>query len=134
MLHGQDEEEHHHDHDHDTNENLYGIFLHVLADALGSVGVIISSVLVKYYDIQIADPICSSIISVLIFASVIPLIKSSSETLLLKCPPAISKNYNNIINEIEAVPGVLQVIKFQVWTLSGSKCLITFQIFFFSDH
>jgi zinc transporter 5/7 len=69
---------------------MHGIFLHILADALGSVGVIISSVLVKYYDLQVADPICSSIISVLIFASVIPLLKSSSETLLLKCPKKVS--------------------------------------------
>ena len=54
---------------------MYGIYLHILADALGSVGVIISSILIKYYDLQIADPICSSVISVLIFASVVPLIK-----------------------------------------------------------
>ena len=86
---------------------MYGIFLHVLADALGSVGVIISSVLVKYYDVQVADPICSSIISVLIFASVIPLLKSSSETLLLKCPQDISKNYMKIINEVESIEGVV---------------------------
>jgi len=56
---------------------------------------------VKYYDLQVADPICSSIISVLIFASVIPLLESSSDTLLLKCPKDISKNYNKIIEEIE---------------------------------
>ena len=74
--------------------------MHVLADALGSVGVIISSVLIKYYDIQIADPICSSIISILIIFSVAPLIKSSSETLLLKSP--VSKEYNRIISQIES--------------------------------
>jgi len=64
---------HHHHHDHE-NENMYGVFLHVLADALGSVGVIFSSFLVKYYDIYIADPICSFIISLMILGSVVPLI------------------------------------------------------------
>ncbi len=63
----------HHHHDHD-NENMYGVFLHVLADTLGSVGVIFSSVLVKYYDLYIADPICSFIISLMILASSIPFI------------------------------------------------------------
>ncbi len=62
-----------HSHDHE-NENMYGVFLHVLADALGSVGVIFSSVLVKYYDLYIADPICSFIISLMILASSIPFI------------------------------------------------------------
>ena len=82
---------------------MHGIFLHILADALGSVGVIISSVLVKYYDIQVADPICSSIISVLIFASVLPLLKSSSETLLLKCPQKISRYYVKILSEMKGI-------------------------------
>ena len=67
-----------------------------MADALGSVGVIISSLLVKYYDCTIADPICSSIISIMILISVIPLFRSSIETLLLKCPDDVSKNYERI--------------------------------------
>jgi zinc transporter 5/7 len=61
--------EHHHD-----NENMYGVFLHVLADCLGSVGVIISSMLVKYYGFYVADPICSFIISLMILASSVPFI------------------------------------------------------------
>ena len=61
--------EHHHD-----NENMYGVFLHVLADCLGSVGVIISSMLVKYYGLYVADPICSFIISLMILASSVPFI------------------------------------------------------------
>ena len=86
-------------HDHEgSNANIHGILLHIVADALGSVGVIISSILIKFYNIQVADPICSSVISLLIFASVLPLIKSSSEDLLLKCPPSISRNYHKIIN------------------------------------
>ena len=75
----------HHHHEHE-NENLYGVFLHVLADALGSVGVIISSILVKYYGIYIADPICSFIISLMILGSVVPLIQMTSNNLLLRVP------------------------------------------------
>ena len=80
--HGSDE----HSHGHGHNENVYGFFLHILADALGSVGVIISSLLIHYKGLYVADPICSVIISVLIFVSVIPLITSSGSTLLLKNP------------------------------------------------
>ena len=63
----------HHDHDHE-NENLYGVFLHILADCLGSVGVIFSSILVKYYKLYVADPVCSFIISLMILASAVPFI------------------------------------------------------------
>jgi len=71
--HGHDHAGHSHDHGHE-NENMYGVFLHVLADTLGSVGVIFSSILVKYYKMYVADPVCSFIISLMILASGIPFI------------------------------------------------------------
>lgn len=43
-----------------------GVFLHILADTLGSVGVIISSLLIYYFGWMIADPVCSMFIAVLI--------------------------------------------------------------------
>lgn len=42
------------------------MFLHIVADTLGSVGVIISAILMQKYDLMIADPICSMCISILI--------------------------------------------------------------------
>ena len=43
-----------------------GVFLHILADTLGSVGVIISSGLIYYFGWMVADPICSMFIACLI--------------------------------------------------------------------
>ena len=43
-----------------------GVFLHILADTLGSVGVIISSGLIYFFGWMIADPICSMFIATLI--------------------------------------------------------------------
>lgn len=55
--HGHSHHDHHgHDHSHGkTTQNplMHGMFLHILSDALGSVGVIISSLLIKYYGIDI---------------------------------------------------------------------------------
>jgi zinc transporter 5/7 len=95
----------HHHHDHD-NENMYGVFLHVLADCLGSVGVIMSSVLVKYYDMYVADPICSFIISLMILASSIPFIQNTASHLILQTPLKIKKRYTKIQTKIEAVESV----------------------------
>jgi solute carrier family 30 (zinc transporter), member 5/7 len=69
-------------HDH-SNENMQGIFLHILADALGSVAVIFSTLLIKYNSWSGWDPLASCVISVLIFLSAIPLVKSSGLRLLL---------------------------------------------------
>lgn len=43
-----------------------GVLLHIMADTLGSVGVIISALLMQKYDLMIADPICSILIALLI--------------------------------------------------------------------
>ncbi len=43
-----------------------GVLLHIIADTLGSVGVIISALLMQKYDLMIADPICSMLIALLI--------------------------------------------------------------------
>jgi solute carrier family 30 (zinc transporter), member 5/7 len=60
-----------------SNDNMQGIFLHILADALGSVSVIISTLLIKYNSWNSWDPLASCIIAVLIFFSAILLVKSS---------------------------------------------------------
>lgn len=71
---------------HTHNTNMQGVFLHVLADTMGSVGVIISSLLIQQFGWYIADPICSLFIATLILISVLPLLKESAEILLLATP------------------------------------------------
>ena len=65
---------------------VVGVFLHVLADTLGSVGVIISTLLIEAFGWNIADPICSLFIATLIFLSVVPLVKRTCNILLLRTP------------------------------------------------
>ena len=69
--------------DTDKNENIYGLFLHVLADTLGSIGVIVSTYLAKR-GYLFADPACAMLVSIMIFVSVVPLIKMSCCSLLLE--------------------------------------------------
>ena len=47
------ESHHHHDHSHSHGKNplMQGMFLHIVSDALGSIGVIISSVLIQLYGV-----------------------------------------------------------------------------------
>jgi zinc transporter 5/7 len=62
---------------------MYGVFLHILADTLGSVAVIISSLCIKYFDFPLADPICSFLISALILAAAIPFTMQTARVLTL---------------------------------------------------
>lgn len=85
------------------------MFLHILADTLGSVGVIISSYFVQYWGWVSADPICSFFISVMIFISVIPFLYNSAGTLLQATPEAVEKDVNKkclpkVTQEIPSLP------------------------------
>ncbi|KAH0618375.1 hypothetical protein JD844_017512 [Phrynosoma platyrhinos] len=52
-----------------SKQILEGVFLHIVADTLGSIGVIISALLMQNYGLMIADPVCSMLIALLIGVS-----------------------------------------------------------------
>lgn len=78
-----------------------GVFLHVLADTLGSVGVIISTIFIQQFGWLIADPLCSLFIATLIFLSVIPLIKDACQVLLLRMPPENEKDLHIALEKVK---------------------------------
>ncbi|KAI9793777.1 MAG: putative zinc transporter msc2 [Piccolia ochrophora] len=94
---------HHHSH---GNDNMHGIFLHILADALGSVAVVISTLLVHYFSWSGFDPLASCIIAILIFASAIPLVISSAKRLLLTIPADTEYHLRDTLTGISGLRGV----------------------------
>jgi zinc transporter 5/7 len=106
--HGHEGHDHGHGHGHShDNENMQGIFLHILADALGSVAVIVSTLLTKYYGWSGWDPIASCIIAILIFLSAIPLVKSSGARLMLSLPNDLEYGVRNTLGELGTLRGVV---------------------------
>ncbi|KAJ5593821.1 uncharacterized protein N7459_000029 [Penicillium hispanicum] len=103
---------HHHGHDHGHdhshgNENMHGIFLHILADTLGSVAVVISTILVHYSGWSGYDPLASCFIAILIFASAVPLVSSTAKTLLLALPADTEYNVRETLAGVSTLRGVV---------------------------
>jgi len=105
-----------------SSMNMRALLLHVLGDALGNVGVIASGLIIwlttwpgKYY----SDPIISLVITVIIFTSALPLVKSASFILLQGVPTSIE--LDALREDIINVPGVLALHELHVWQLSESK-------------
>ncbi|XP_065195238.1 proton-coupled zinc antiporter SLC30A5-like [Sycon ciliatum] len=107
---------------------MQGVFLHVLADTLGSVGVIVSSILVEKFEWYIADPISSLLISVLIVLSVLPLLKSSALTLLQGTEDDIQDLLAHAIDEVKAVDGVVGYREAHGWQHSGNQVCCTIHV------
>lgn len=105
---------------HQHDENMHGVYLHVFADTLGSVGVIISTLLMQYYGWFLADPLCSIMISILILTTSYPLIINSFTVLLQRSPIYLDKDISDCIREVQLLDGVLKVYNVHFWTLSSS--------------
>ena len=120
----------HHGHSHGGggNENMYGVYLHVLADALGSVGVIISSLMIKYWGWQLADPIASIIISGLVLLSVAPLLGATVGPLLSRVPEGMEDAVRRARFAIEKHPDVARVEQLHVWKLRGDLVVGTLHV------
>lgn len=97
---------------------MYGVFLHVLADTLGSVAVIISSLCIKYFDFQLADPICCFLISALILAAAIPFTLQTARTLTLGLPESRKDMQKQVTHTLLQVEGVSAVHELRIWELA----------------
>lgn len=107
--------------DDDHNDNIQGLFLHVLADTLGSVGVLLSCFLIKNYNIEISDPLCAMLVSIMIFLSVLPLLKSSCISLLGQTPASLESKQQEIADAISAVSNKITLDKMVIFEVNKEE-------------
>uniref|UniRef100_A0A2K6GUT1 Zinc transporter n=1 Tax=Propithecus coquereli TaxID=379532 RepID=A0A2K6GUT1_PROCO len=135
-IHGHSD--HGHGHSHGSigggmNANMRGVFLHVLADTLGSIGVIVSTILIEQFGWFIADPLCSLFIAILIFLSVVPLIKDACQVLLLRLPSEYEKELHIALEKIQKIEGLISYRDPHFWRHSASVVAGTIHIQVTSD-
>ena len=114
------------------NVNIEGVFLHVVADLLGSVGVVISGILIWAFGWTLADPIASVVIAVLILAGSLRLMKKVVHVLLEGAPEHV--DVHHLCSRLEAVEGVTQVHDIHVWTLSPGNEALTAHVLIDTDY
>ncbi|XP_054899925.1 zinc transporter 7 isoform X2 [Poeciliopsis prolifica] len=100
-----------------SKQILQGVLLHIIADTLGSIGVIISALLMQKYDLMIADPICSMLIALLIGVSVVPLLKESIGILMQRTPPSLDNALPECYQRVQQLQGVYNLQEPHFWTL-----------------
>lgn len=113
------------------NLNMRGVFLHVMADALGSVIVIISALIMwqapEWQFAIYVDPVLSLIMVMLMMWSVWPLLIESALILLQTVPTHIDieKLKRKLL---ESIDGILAVHEFHVWQLAGDRIIASAHI------
>ncbi|KAG6864619.1 hypothetical protein C0991_008240 [Blastosporella zonata] len=104
------------------SDNMRGVFLHVMADTLGSVGVIISTLLIQFYGWTGFDPIASLFIAVLIAASVIPLVVDTGKILALDLSNK-DTTIQGALAELSSIQGVASYTEARFWPKDASTII-----------
>lgn len=115
----------------DKDLNIKGAYLHMMADAAVSMGVVVSGILIMFYQLYWLDVVMSLLIVVVIFYSTWNLFKDSLSLTLDGVPKGI--NINEVIAEIKEVEGVLDVHHLHVWAISTSQNAMTAHIIVHSN-
>ena len=96
--------------------NVEGAFLHVIADLLGSVAVVVAAILVLSFGWDIADPIFGIVIGVLILASSFRLLWKVVHVLMEGTPAHL--DLHQLCRRLEELDGVTGVHDIHAWSIT----------------
>jgi cobalt-zinc-cadmium efflux system protein len=99
--------------------NVRAAFVHVLGDALGSVGVIIAGIAIVVAGWELADPVVSLGIGILILYSSWEIIRDGVEILMQSTPRGM--RLQDVEQCLLSIDGVQQVHDLHVWTLTSGR-------------
>ena len=97
--------------------NVEGAYLEVLADTVGSVGVIVAAILLEVFGWTWVDPVVGAAIGLWILPRTFRLGGQAVRILLQAAPPGF--DLGELGRELTALPGVVEVHDLHVWTLTS---------------
>lgn len=111
--------------------NVRGAFLEVAADALGSVAVILSALVIVTTGWTAADPIASLLIALMIVPRSVKLLRETLDVLLEAAPEGV--DMTQVRAHILATPGVEDVHDLHAWTITSGMPVLSAHVVVSSD-
>lgn len=100
-----------------SNINMRSAYLHVLGDALGSVGAIAAGLLMVFWNWYLADPLISVLVAGLILKGAWGVVRQAVHILMEGTPTTISPR--QVREQLEQIDGVLNVHDLRIWTITS---------------
>ncbi|GAA4702278.1 cation diffusion facilitator family transporter [Brevibacillus fulvus] len=100
-----------------SNLNLRSAYLHIIGDALGSVGAILAGLVMWLFDWYIADPIISVLVALLILKGAWEVMKNTVHILMEGTPVSISQA--EVKQALQSIEGVKDVHDLHIWTITS---------------
>jgi cobalt-zinc-cadmium efflux system protein len=102
--------------DKEKDLNIKGAYLHMLSDALVSLGVLIAGIIIVFTDWYWLDSIISIIIAIIVLFSTFDLLKKSFHLSIDAVPEGI--HTREIKKQLESLQGILEVHHIHIWAIS----------------
>lgn len=106
-----------------TSLNVKGAYLEVWSDMLGSVGVILAAVIIRFTGWTYADPILAVLIGLWVLPRTWTLLRASGHVLMQGVPDELDGDA--VRTAITGHPGVTEVHDFHVWALGSKEPVLT---------
>jgi cobalt-zinc-cadmium efflux system protein len=97
--------------------NIRGAFVHMLGDAVSSVGIIIGAIVIGITGHSWIDPLLSVLIGLMILWTAWDIITESLNILLEGLPKNLS--LDQVVAEVRGIPGVIDVHDLHIWSLGS---------------
>ena len=112
--------------------NIRGAFLHMAADTLVSIGVVISGIIIKHTGWFIIDPIISLVIAIVILISTWELLRDSMRLALDGVPEGIE--VGEVALTMRGVDHVNDVHHLHIWAMSTTENALTAHVVINDEH
>jgi cobalt-zinc-cadmium efflux system protein len=111
--------------------NIRSAFLHLIGDALLSLGVVIAGLIILATGWNIVDPIATIAIAIVILFSAFGILRESMHILMESVPRGIS--YHDILTDMSAFPGVNDVHDLHIWEIGSNFYALSAHVSMASD-
>ena len=98
-----------------NNMNIRSAYLHLLSDAVSSVGVVIGGLAIHFWSVYWIDPLLTVLISIYILKESYHILKEALDIVLMASPVSIPLEAIN--SEITAVDGVINLHHVHLWQM-----------------
>lgn len=106
-----------------TNLNVRGALVHMLADALGSVGAMVSALLTIFGGFASADAAASIVIGALVLYGTWGILRDSTRVLLEAAPPDVHQG--EVCAALLELDGVASVHDLHIWSIGSGQTILT---------
>jgi cobalt-zinc-cadmium efflux system protein len=102
----------------EVNINIRAAYMHLLSDAVSSLGVIIGAVFIMMLNITWIDPVLTILISLYILKETYEIVKESVDVIMMTAPPDI--DVNELRRAVESIPGVKNLHHVHLWKMNDA--------------